>query len=198
MLGRRGRPSARDPMGCGYSVSPAEQGFRVRLPAALYSLISPFTARRCWRRMICSGPSGTDNTGSGPAASGLVPDAGATCGDDVRMRRAPGGDGVRCRSRSRRCTLGVRWPPSVWRSRSLVARAGVQITLAPSEANTSPKGRGNFASPSRMRKRTCSARSPRPMIRLRACWASTRPSGSGWRRGCARSAWRARSKKNST
>ena len=59
------------------------------------------------------------------------------------------------------------------------ARTGVRITLAPNEVNTPSKDRVNFASRSRTRNHTRSARSPRSMTRLRACWATHAPVGFG-------------------
>jgi hypothetical protein len=57
------------------------------------------------------------------------------------------------------------------------ARTGVTSTSTPSEDNTSSKLRENFASRSRMRRRSRCARSPSTSSRLRACWVTQAPFG---------------------
>ena len=56
-------------------------------------------------------------------------------------------------------------------------RAGVLITVAPSEVNTVSNAMVNLVSRSLMRNLRCPARSPRFMSRFRACWAAHGPVG---------------------
>ena len=55
------------------------------------------------------------------------------------------------------------------------ARTGVRRIRIPSERNTSSKAAVNFASRSRMRKRSGAVRSVNVLMRLRACWVTHYP-----------------------
>ena len=53
----------------------------------------------------------------------------------------------------------------------------VRMMRMSAPANTASKAAVNLLSRSRIRNRSCSARSPRSMSRLRACWATQAPVG---------------------
>ena len=57
------------------------------------------------------------------------------------------------------------------------ARTGVRRMRMSAPANTASKAAVNLLSRSRIRNRNCSARSPRSMSRLRACWVTQAPVG---------------------